>query len=459
MKNAHLYEAIKEYCKVAIALLDEIPKEDLPIFTKEKSSIIVGPPARPVFMARQPVTEIDWFRFVRTNERSLQRTEAHKAAIQAMEEDEKVARHLNIPAGKVAEPIVDGDWCLLSLLVQLLQKQQDMNFQEAVFDKIYGEFEDYFYPDVLEHRYLCPLTEFHMEAERIELGPKFSIITVPEEEKDGMLTRLSLGSLPYLSRHTIDSMAYAFEFYIEVPKVIGETPAIPQEDSSDQVAIERFDEARSALRLFKNGAVDYHFIQKTTCGDPFRFIETHGSSRPKPRLGLYVLLNSEISAFLEFWQFYQKVRRSKQNRIELALRRFNYGYERKRPEDRLIDYMIGFEALLLGEEQELRYKLALRGSALLGRNSDERERTFNELHEAYKQRNKIVHGSTPKGPITIGSETVQFKELVNKVEEHLRSVIKEFLVRCERQSASKVMKALDEMIVSGFQSKESIRDL
>lgn len=450
MKNAHLHEAIKEYCRAATALLEEIPKEDLPIFTKEKSSIVVGPPARPVLMARQPVAEIDWFRFVRGNERRLQRTEAHRAAIQAMEEDKKVARHLNIPAGKVAEPIVDGDWCLLSLLIQLLQEQQDMNFQEAVFDRIYREFEDYFYRDVLEHRYLCPLTEFHMKAERIELGPKFSIITVPEEEKDGMLTRLSLGSLPYLSRHAIDSMAYAFEFYIEVPKVIGKTPAIPQEDSSDQVAKEKFDEACSALRLFKSGAVGYDFIQKTTSGDPFRFIETYGSSRPKPRLGLYVLLNGEISAFSVFWQFYQKVRQIKRNRIELALRRFNYGYERKRPEDRLIDYMIGFEALLLGEEQELRYKLALRGSALLGRNSDERERTFNELHEAYKQRNKIVHGSTPKEPIRIGRETVQFNELVDKAEGHLRSVIKEFLVRCEKQSESKVIDDLDEMIVRGF---------
>jgi hypothetical protein len=458
MKNVHLYEALKEYCREALDFLKTKPEKDLPTITKQKHSILAGIPPRPGLTLGETVKEVDWSTLILSNRRTLQLMKVYPPAIQAMEEDGKVARHLNIPAGGIAKPCIDSDWCLLHLLIHLLQEQQDMNFQEAVFDSIYEGFEDYFYRDVLEYRYFCPLSEFHMEAERIDLGSKFFIVRISMKEKDRMLSRLSLGSLPYLSKDAIVSTGYAFDFYVEVPKVIGETSAIPHEDSSDQVAREKFDEACFALRLFKGGAIDYDFVQKTTLGDPFRFTKTFGSSRPKPSPDLYVLSNDEIPAFLEFWQFYQKVRLVKRSQVEIALRRFNFAYERKRPEDKLIDYMIGFEALLLKQEQELRYKLALRGSALLGKNPEERERIFGELQGAYKQRNKIVHGDTPKEVIGIGGKKIQFNEFVSRIEEHLRSAIKEFLARCEQQSASEVIKALDEMIVRGFQFKESIRD-
>jgi len=66
-------------------------------------------------------------------------------------------------------------------------------------------------------------------------------------------------------------------------------------------------------------------------------------------------LTEEIPDFLTFWELCQKVRKKKHNRIDLALNRFNFGYERPRSDDKLIDYSIGFEALLSpGKKDELR---------------------------------------------------------------------------------------------------------
>ena len=71
----------------------------------------------------------------------------------------------------------------------------------------------------------------------------------------------------------------------------------------------------------------------------------------------------------------------KHKRVDLAMRRFNLAYERLMFEDRLIDYMIGLEALLLRseEQQELGFRLALRGSRLLGHDPNARSGTFSRL--------------------------------------------------------------------------------
>ena len=155
---------------------------------------------------------------------------------------------------------------------------------------------------------------------------------------------------------------------------------------------------------------------------------------------------------MSHWQRYQSARQRKRKRLDAALRRFNFAYERKEPEDKLVDYMIALEALLLADQQELKYKLALRGAALIGNNAEDRKRIYDELGEAYNQRSKTVHGDLPKNKkqIVIGSTRLSFDELVGRVEEHVRSAIKKFLSPSEVQEGEEIGKALDEQLVKGL---------
>jgi Apea-like HEPN len=122
----------------------------------------------------------------------------------------------------------------------------------------------------------------------------------------------------------------------------------------------------------------------------------------------------------------------------------NFGYERIRPEDRLIDYSIGFEALLLGDNrQELSYRLALRGAALPGKTPEQREQIFDELNRAYGLRSDIVPGTTIKEPIHLSDRRISFDDFVASIEGYLRSAIKEFLTVCQHQNESAVIKTLD----------------
>ena len=84
----------------------------------------------------------------------------------------------------------------------------------------------------------------------------------------------------------------------------------------------------------------------------------------------------------------------KDSRFIVAQRRLSLGIERKELEDRLIDYMIGLEALYLPDgNQELSFRLSLRLAFLLYSEPAERKKTYYFVREMYNTRSDIVHGS------------------------------------------------------------------
>ena len=71
-------------------------------------------------------------------------------------------------------------------------------------------------------------------------------------------------------------------------------------------------------------------------------------------------------------------------------------------EDRLIDYMIAFEALYLNdtgaqERGEMRFRLALRVAQFL-RELNQQKSLYREMRAAYNMRSSIVHGDVYDPP-------------------------------------------------------------
>lgn len=70
----------------------------------------------------------------------------------------------------------------------------------------------------------------------------------------------------------------------------------------------------------------------------------------------------------------------------------------------------------------------------------------------------IVHEGLTKMTVKIGLEEIHLYELVNRVEDHLRSTIRKFLVLCEVQDKdeSDVINTLDEEIISGSKQDKGV---
>ena len=81
-------------------------------------------------------------------------------------------------------------------------------------------------------------------------------------------------------------------------------------------------------------------------------------------------------------------------KLRIALSRFNKGCLGQELEDKLIDYVISLESILIGSSgPDLKLRFALRGVSLLGNIQEERFEVVTRLANAYDARNRLVHGS------------------------------------------------------------------
>ena len=100
--------------------------------------------------------------------------------------------------------------------------------------------------------------------------------------------------------------------------------------------------------------------------------------------------------------------------LSLALRRFEYAYDRRLEDDRLIDHWIGLEALFTtsGERQETVDKISRRIARLLGTDKESRMELKGEAKNLYDMRSTVVHGGVPsrKGP-SIAEAAARTEEL------------------------------------------------
>ena len=102
----------------------------------------------------------------------------------------------------------------------------------------------------------------------------------------------------------------------------------------------------------------------------------------------FELLKEDI---LELKKVFEAVKECK-GAVRIALDRFDSQYEDKSEPDKLIDVLIGLEALYSGEPQDLTYRLAMRCAKHLGKSSDDSEKIYDCLKNAYGIRSEIVHG-------------------------------------------------------------------
>lgn len=117
------------------------------------------------------------------------------------------------------------------------------------------------------------------------------------------------------------------------------------------------------------------------------------------------------------------------NKIDIALRRFHSSYHGP-IEDRIIDQMIAFESLYIGDERGIKQKLASRTASLLRESKASKDNITDEMKDAYQKRCDIVHviKEVPKE---------ELREVIPKTEEYLRLSLRKFLLLLSRGNSLK----------------------
>jgi hypothetical protein len=146
----------------------------------------------------------------------------------------------------------------------------------------------------------------------------------------------------------------------------------------------------------------------------------------------YILKADEVDELRELWRKYRSVRWQEHSFLRVGVDRLNLGIERERAEDKLIDYAISLEALLLScigkkEIGELKFRLALRGAKLLGQDGAERTRIYRRLKDAYDVRSDIVHGESEPDLPTVDGQRMSIQDFATSVEDYVRRVLRKFI--------------------------------
>jgi len=146
-----------------------------------------------------------------------------------------------------------------------------------------------------------------------------------------------------------------------------------------------------AMRLYKAGSVfcKIFWILENSEYNTLAVLDT----RIPEMMGVqYVIDIDEIQEIGKLAEKIDKIDLDKRKSFRIACERFNRAYEEYKEDEILIDLIISLESLL-GVGQEMRYRLSLRASVLLGIGRKENQsRIFHRIWKLYQKRNNIVHG-------------------------------------------------------------------
>jgi len=215
MHNESLYRALREYAQAGLTLIGA---------QLRAAGVPLGRDTRPITQLVHPScgyrpADLGWEQFVWQLAAPLQALQSYRAAVQAMQNEPAVARHLDALVGTAdSQTRMEASMVLGTLLVCLLA-QGGVVFDERVFRSLYVDLEGYFHADTAECRYFAPVYGLQMERDRLELGDKFALVRLTQEERQARFARQQSGGHSSLG---MGPSEFAFELLLVSPKHIVE---------------------------------------------------------------------------------------------------------------------------------------------------------------------------------------------------------------------------------------------
>ncbi|HEX9430786.1 MAG TPA: hypothetical protein VF944_10450 [Candidatus Bathyarchaeia archaeon] len=398
--------------------------EEIPSRTAEAYKVI-GPGG----WSQDYESRLDYFGFVHDHEKDIEELPEFGMWLKELREDPVISKHVGELVGSRRGMLSRTAWDYLSHLLLAQISSGTLDFDLRMFELAYRQMEEFFHKETVEFRAFSPLQNFESDSGSISLGGGLMIRKTTNPELERLLDpRQGPSMVPH---HEIITFKYAMELTYETEKVFGELPAY-RPAPEDEV----FSKLVSALRLFKPGTIGFNFIQEAPTNDAAMFGRATRSNLDYKHFWgpVYSLKGDEIAAFNSFWRAFSELDLAKLP-LGIAINRFNFAFGRLGLEDKLIDFMIAFEALFFktGEIGENRHKLSIRVAKLLARDYESRKRIAKEMAEFYGMRSGVVHG-----------EQVHLKpEFTDKIEDYLRQSIKYFLDQQQAEDHDEIISRLD----------------
>jgi len=301
----------------------------------------------------------------------------------------------------------------------------------AGVESVVEEFSDFIDQTQVRLRVTAQLLNYRMEVESLCLPEGLAIRRLSEEE----VTEIYGGPIIQLGgigqRGTgIHEFAIVGEYRAE--KVFGDKDVT--NGSIQDKLHQKFDKAILALRTFKSGRVGYNWIRLEPLGLFPIGRPCFGYGDLYVPFGQYSLSNNELDPLS---QHAKLMFVCSEPALKMACSRLADAETRLRPEDQLLDCVIGLEALLLAgvrnedRRGELKFRFSLNYSTLFN-GAEERHRAFRVAKDLYDLRSGVAHGGAAANNHRIGNERLNLQDAATRACGVLRSVVRHFLPQAEQ---------------------------
>lgn len=350
----------------------------------------------------------------------LQNTPGFNECIKIIESDKAIQALLGQSVGYFSSTARMGDasFILLSFLAEFHRKNPEFSITE--FDRSYAAFEEFFYSNKIRLADTVKLFNFDMAVDelRLDIGLIIAKTSFREESDNEIVNQYRYH--PYTMFHQ-SRFVIIREYSVE--KIVGEIEVKDREKALRQLekSPEAFDLVIKALRLLKSSGIyrDKTISTESLTFSPLGGIISHHSTLAD-NITFGEICHISEGEVKELQSIFRKLQKTDHPQFRIALNRLSYGLEKARDEDRLIDYMIGLEALYLpGASGELTKQLSLRVAFMLENSGVNRKECFIFMNEMYSLRSKIVHGDK--------KEPIIKTEDITRMEAILRRSLKAFL--------------------------------
>jgi hypothetical protein len=319
---------------------------------------------------------------------------------------------------------------LQRLVLEIWRRHSTFDVSDNVIETLVEEWAAFVDSPVIPVEYLAHLINFSADEEinGIALPQGVTLKRLDDNE----ITELYGGPMEALmfppNQRPVGIHEFALIGAFDEPKIVG--GGITGESAEFGEIRNVLNRAILAFRTFKKGGIGFETIrlrERRFCPVPFG---ARIFSQEHVPFGGYHLAYEELEVFQRHAEL---VSANLHPSIEMACSRLGDAETRIQARDRIVDAVIGLEAILLAgtgkEEQrgEMRYRFSLNYSTHFVA-PEEKFRAFQTAKELYDLRSRIAHGGSLDGTaVKYGGEKVTLAEVATAACETLRAIVKRYL--------------------------------
>ena len=304
------------------------------------------------------------------------------------------------------------------------------------FSRSMKQFRSHIVSELPFFTYITPLYNVRGEFSEISLSKETQIRTITNDEYLRIVdTRKPIKEISYYQRR----LKFVIEYRTDAE------PKCPLDVAKDEYAF-----VTNLIRLSCSGEPEFgqiYLLNSSQLNITDISIVEHRESTPQPP-GFVTLASNDCDLIINRYRDMMiKFGRGKKSRfLANAIARFGMACRHTSYSNKIVDYVISLESLLIESSGESTLKLAHRVSALCAENDRERLFVWEFIKSVYKFRSGIVHKSF-ENPFIINSKTLNTDEVTRRLHELTsRAILRMNSIMTTMESKNDILGILDRSI-------------